>query len=306
MTTQVENGKAFEWAIAQALSRSTGGVQIYENTSKTNAERCFWEISQALRDRFELAADKAVQHILSKEATNDVVRHPHSVRISADSQGQSGDVRDVILTGLAGELGISCKTNHDAFKHPRLSGQIDFVRKWELDPVGCSHEYWNTVRPIFQELDQIRRDSGGHAVWQDLEGKAERFFWPVLDAFESELVKLTNINAEHPAEVSKSLIKYIVGNRDFFKIVCRSDQVEIQGFNLNESLSVGKTKYPDHVVGIDRLDGGQFSKTVRFNRGFTFNFRIHNASSRIEPSLKFDIRAISLPPSEIYTNHIDL
>jgi len=52
------------------------------------------------------------------------------------------------------------------------------------------------------------------------------------------------------------------------------------------------------------LDGGRYSKTVRFNRGFTFNFRIHSASSRVEPSLKFAVSAISLPPSEIYTNHI--
>jgi hypothetical protein len=306
VTTQVENGKAFEWAIAQALSRATDGTHILDNTSKTNAEKCFWQINQTLRDRFELAADKAVQHILSKEATSDAVRHPLSVRISADSQGQSGDVRDVVLASPTDELGISCKTNHDAFKHSRLSARIDFVKKWGLDASGCSQDYWDAVRPLFQELAQLKQNSGRQALWRDLENRAERFFWPVLDAFDSELVRLTNINAEHSAEVSKNLVKYIVGGRDFFKVVCRPDEVEIQGFNLNESLSVGKTKYPDHVIGIDRLDGGQFSKTVRFNRGFTFNFRIHNASSRIEPSLKFDIRAVSLPPSESYTNHIEL
>ena len=132
----------------------------------------------------------------------------------------------------------------------------------------------------------------------------ERFYWKVLDAFEAELLRLTAPGAPRASEVTKSLITYIIGNHDFYKVISRPEQVEIQGFNLNGTLSVSKTRYPEHVIGIDRLNGGRYSKTVRFNRGFTFNFRIHSASSRVEPSLKFAVSAISLPPSEIYTNHI--
>ena len=132
----------------------------------------------------------------------------------------------------------------------------------------------------------------------------ERFYWKVLDAFEAELLRLTAPGAPRASEATKSLITYIIGNHDFYKVISRLEQVEIQGFNLNGTLSVSKTRYPEHVIGIDRLNGGRYSKTVRFNRGFTFNFRIHSASSRVEPSLKFAVSAISLPPSEIYTNHI--
>jgi hypothetical protein len=81
-------------------------------------------------------------------------------------------------------------------------------------------------------------------------------------------------------------------------------QVEIQAFNFRNTLSVQKSKFPTKIVRIDNLNGGQYSKTVRFNEGFTINFRIHSASSRVEPSLKFDIRAISLPPRTIYTHYI--
>jgi hypothetical protein len=132
----------------------------------------------------------------------------------------------------------------------------------------------------------------------------DRFYWKVLDAFEAELLRLTAPGAPRAAEITKSLISYIIGNHDFYKVISRPDQVEIQGFNLNGTLAVAKTRYPEHVIQIDRLNGGQYSKTVRFNRGFTFNFRIHSASSRVEPSLKFAVSAISLPPAEIYTNHI--
>ena len=62
---------------------------------------------------------------------------------------------------------------------------------------------------------------------------------------------------------------------------------------------------PKFVIAIDEYDGGLYSKTVRLERGMTFNFRIHLASKSVEPSLKFDVQAVSLPASEIYTNHIN-
>ena len=126
-----------------------------------------------------------------------------------------------------------------------------------------------------------------------------------MDAFESEINRLSQ-NPSTQAQTASKLVSYIVGFQDFYKIVVRKDVVELQAFNLGGTLSVTKTRLPDQIIGIDRLDGGQFSKTIRLNRGFTFNFRIHSASSRVEPSLKFDVTAISLPPSEIYTNHIML
>jgi hypothetical protein len=54
---------------------------------------------------------------------------------------------------------------------------------------------------------------------------------------------------------------------------------------------------------IDTKNGGQYSKTVVLNHGYSFNFRIHNKSKRVEPSLAFDVQAIGLPP-EIYTHTI--
>jgi hypothetical protein len=241
---------------------------------------------------------------LEKESKNLSSMHPQSVWVAGDSLGQKGDVRDVVIKCKEAEIGISCKTNHDAFKHSRLSGKADFVKTWGLDPAGCSSEYWAAVKPLFAELTQIRKDSGAKALWSDQKDVPERFYWKVLDAFEAEILRLTAADAPRASEVSKNLISYIIGNHDFYKVISRQDQVEIQGFNLNGTLAVSKTRYPEHVIGIDRLNGGQYSKTVRFNRGFTFNFRIHSASSRVESSLKFDVKAISLPPAEIYTNHI--
>jgi hypothetical protein len=302
-TSQVDNGKAFEYTVAQALSEALD-LPIIESPEFQNTKKCFERVSPKLQERFPIASTLAIQHIIEKESKNLTSKEPQAIWVASDSIGQKGDVRDVVVKCKDSEIGISCKTNHDDFKHSRLSGTANFVKKWGLDPEGCSQEYWDVVKPLFAELKQIRKDSETKALWSDQKDVPSRFYWKVLDAFEAELLRLTAPEAPRAAQVTKSLISYIIGIDDFYKVISRPDQVEIQGFNLNGTLAVSKTRYPEHVIGIDRLDGGQYSKTVRFNRGFTFNFRIHSASSRVEPSLKFAVSAISLPPAEIYTNHI--
>lgn len=305
MASQVRNGKAFEYSVAVALSEKLN-VPVLKSPEVDYSQECFLTVDSRLQARFKQAAELASHHIVSKEEHNLKKIAPEDIWVAGDSAGQRGDVRDVVVGGHYGELGISCKTNHDAFKHSRLSANNDFVRTWGLDPAGCSSEYWATVKPIFAELALIREDSGRTKLWKELKDVPERFYWPILDAFEKELLRLMAKDREAPGDVSHKLISYIIGNEDFYKVISRKDQVELQGFNLGGTLAVSKTKSPEHILGIDKLDGGQFSKTVRFNRGYTFNFRIHSASSRVEPSLKFDIKAVALPPAEIYTHHMSL
>lgn len=302
-SSQVDNGKAFEFSVAQALAKELE-IPIIESPEFQKTKASFDRVGAKLQERFPNAASLAVRHILEKESKLFATQNPVGVWVASDANGQKGDVRDVVVKFENFELGISCKTNHDDFKHSRLSASANFVKKWGLDTAGCSEEYWNVVSPLFAELKQIRKNSGAKALWSEQEDVPDRFYWKVLDAFEAEILRLTAPDAPRASEVTKSLITYIIGSHDFYKVISRRDHVEIQGFNLNGTLVVPKTRYPEHVIGVDRLNGGQYSKTVRFNRGFTFNFRIHSAKSTVEPSLKFAVKAISLPPAEIYTNHI--
>jgi len=302
-STQVDNGKAFEFAFAQVLSRILD-IKILESPTSASASKSYKIISNQLRQRFDEASYLAAQHIIEKEGGLDSMK-PNAVWLPSNSVGQRGDVRDVVIGLENGQIGISCKTNHDAFKHSRLSGKADFVKSWGMDEKGCSNEYWSEVGPVFDELRQIRKDSKAGALWKDELDVPSRFYWPVLDAFEKEILRLSATSSPELSVASK-LVTYLIGVKDFYKVTVRSGVVELQGFNLGGTLAVNKTRLPTQIIGIDRLNGGQYSKTIRFNRGFTFNFRIHSASSRIEPSLKFDVTAVSLPPSEIYTNHITL
>jgi len=301
--SQVTNGKAFEYAVAIELQKRLG-IPVRSGPEVDICSKAFHSVDPELSKTLSGAAKLAITHIVELEHTKLTVATLEEIWIATDDRGQHGDVRDVVLETSAGPIGISCKNNHAAFKHSRLSAKIDFVKKWGLNQAGCSETYWAQVRPIFAELEAIRKKSNATARWGDLRDVPSRFYWPVLDAFEQELTRLSNPSSPTAASVSKNLVMYVVGQLDFYKVIRRTEHVTVQGFNFNGTLSTDRTRGPSHVIGIDKLNGGQYSKTVRLNRGFTFNFRIHNASSRVEPSLKFDITAISLPPTDIYLNHI--
>ena len=136
MATQVQNGKALEWEIATEFRRLTNAV-IHQDTHSMNAEFCATLISEALTDRFRKAARLAVGHVLEKEQRILSGADPAiKIYIKGDSAGASGDVRDVVIVTKSREIGVSCKTNHEAFKHPRLSKKINWVAKWGLSPIG--------------------------------------------------------------------------------------------------------------------------------------------------------------------------
>jgi hypothetical protein len=301
--SQVVNGKAFEYCVAIELSNRLD-IQIRKGPELETCHLAYQSISPELATQMVSGAAIAVDHVIDLEKKRLDDAKLNEIWIAADARGQKGDVRDVVIETSQGQMGISCKNNHEAFKHSRLSGTINFVKKWGLDPAGCSEEYWARIRPIFNELKVIRRESNGEALFRDLDDVPGRFYQPVLSAFSDELKRVSISGPSPSGSVPLNLVTYVVGRQDFYKVIRESASVVVQGFNFNGSLSTSRTRGPSHLIGIDRLDGSDDSITVRLNRGFTFNFRIHSAKSSVEPSLKFDITAVSLPPAEIYVNHL--
>jgi len=54
-------------------------------------------------------------------------------------------------------------------------------------------------------------------------------------------------------------------------------------------------------LDISLKENSQTTLIVQFDEDWEMSFRIHNASSRIEPSLKFDIQLLTMPHS-LFTN----
>lgn len=310
LATQTINGKAFEYALLfeffERLQQVTN-LSIIENEPYKNALKCFNSFNgKKEQDAFRLNASFAVNFLLDIEPRlsnhlneKDVLE----LEIVADKLGQSGDVRDVlaIRSSQNWEIGISAKNNHRAVKHSRLSNDIDFGEKWLQIP--CSKDYFEKIKPIFDNLDQIRKLSNKTQKWETLGDYHSSIYVPILNAFRDELIKL---DKENSGIVASRLVEYLIGNQDFYKVIKGNNKVEIQAYNLHGTLNlsfknikpkakVPKLKLPNRLIEVVYQENSKTTLLVTLNEGWQISFRIHNASSRIEPSLKFDINLVSSP-----------
>ena len=317
VASQTINGKAFEYALLKEFlerMKVVTSVSIVENDPYKTALKCFLSLSEKDRSHYSLVASFAVNFLLDIEprlsngiSDKDILQ----LEILSDKEGQTGDVRDVlaIRSLQKWEIGISAKNNHRAVKHSRLSNDINFGKKWLGFP--CSVEYFNEVKPIFDNLAKLRTASKATQKWDTLGDYHTSVYIPILDAFKKELLRL---DAENPSIVAEKLIEYLIGNQDFYKVIKGRNKVEIQAYNLHGTLNlpfknikpkakVPKLKLPNRLIEVVYQVNSKTTLLVTLNEGWQISFRIHNASSRIEPSLKFDINLVSSPHS-LFTNQL--
>jgi len=308
---QMRNGKAFEYALLTQLDeklREKTSIEIIKNSSYEIAKMCFETLSNSHSSEYLLTASFAINFLIDIEprlsndlGPNDLLQ----LEILTDHQGELGDVRDVIAVRLLQkwEIGISAKNNHHAVKHSRLSSSIDFGMKWL--GLGVSSEYFNQVKPIFNNLNKIRNESLRTKRWSDLGDYQSSVYVPILEAFINELIKL---NEQNPKLVASRLVSYLVGNKDFYKIIKSKNNVEIHAYNINGTLNLSfgeiRPKYitpivplPSEILDIQFKNNSKTTIIVTMNNDWELSFRIHNASSKVESSLKFDINLIKSPNS---------
>ena len=317
ISTQTINGKAFEYALLNEFFerlKVVSSVTVIENEPFETALKCFASFDEKEQSNYKLVASFAVNFLLDIEPRlangineNDVLQ----LEIVADKAGQTGDVRDVlaIRSLQKWEIGISAKNNHRAVKHSRLSNDIDFGQKWLGIP--CSVDYFEEINPVFSNLAKLRTASKATQKWDTLGDYHTSVYVPVLDAFRTELLRL---DKENPGTVAERLVEYLIGNQDFYKVIKGKNKVEIQAYNLHGTLNlpfenikpkakIQRLKLPNRLIEVVYQDNSQTTLLVTLNEGWQISFRIHNASSRIEPSLKFDINLVSAPHS-LFSNQL--
>lgn len=319
MAKQTTNGKAFEYALLNEFSerlKQVTQVTVIKNDIFNNALNCFETFSQKEKDAYSLNASFAVNFLLDIEPrlSNHINRDDIlELEIVADKVGQSGDVRDVlaIRSSQQWEIGISAKNNHRAVKHSRLSNDINFGEKWI--GISASTNYFATIQPIFDNLSELRTSSKATMKWQSLGDYHSSVYVPILNAFKDELIKL---DRENPGVVASRLVEYLIGNQDFYKVIKGRNKVEIQAYNLHGTLNlpfgsikpkakVSKLKLPTRLIEVVFQENSKTTLLVTLNEGWQISFRIHNASSRVEPSLKFDINLVSSPHT-LFVNQLFL
>lgn len=309
MAKQTLNGKAFEYACIESIAlRYTDKVQIIEekNSAYNTAKGFYDNLNDTHKNILSKGANKGIEIVERLEANllDFSEKDALSLEIQTDSQGQSGDVRDIVISkNNAWEIGISAKHNHEAVKHSRLSPSINFGQKWI--GLSCSDEYMSTVSFIFSKLEKYIK-----MPWKEIDvDKDADVYKPLLDAFKTELLSLYEIYGD---VVPAKLVQYLLGEHDFYKFVLdvNKEIIKVNAYNLLGSLNkstqrvksefkLPKISLPTRIFHLDYVlkNGIVSNNTIELicNNGWQFTFRIHNASSKVEPSMKFDIQLVGVP-----------
>lgn len=304
-TSSNDQGRAYEFAWINSLFEALNAIrhtEITDNSSLKANQHAWNQIGEDMQEVLQLSADSAVQAILQLEPlltedTGDVLK----LSFQPDNAGTRGDVRDIVLKrdAINWEIGLSIKHNHEAVKHSRLSRRLDFGNEWFATP--CSQQYWDDVEPIFSRLEA---DKTRGVMWSEISDKDTRVYVPLLQAFIDEVNRSYSVNPGLP----QKMVEYLIGTSDYYKVVShdRSRLTIISTFNVHGTLnkpssitvstiSAPIVELPTELVAIRFKPNSTNTVEMYLNNGWQLSFRIHNASSRVEPSLKFDVQFIGLP-----------
>lgn len=299
-------GRAYEFSYLISLYEEISkvrSVKIETNSSYYAAERAWNTLSESEKTMYKMSSLTGVNTLFELEPLIlDDGKDELELKIQSDDNGEKGDVRDVLIIrrGIEWEIGLSVKHNHFAVKHSRLSKKIDFGKKWY--GIACSDQYWLDIKPIFDYLDEEKKKG---TKWRDLLSKEDDVYVPLLNAFKEELERQ---NLLFNKEIPRLMVEYLLGEFDFYKVIGIDNKeiTRIQSFNLRGTLNKqGKNRkrnielpissLPTRIVSLDYKPGSKNTLELYLDGGWQFSFRIHNASTKVEPSLKFDIQIIGMP-----------
>ena len=303
-------GRAYEFAYLNILHEEISKYRlskIEKNSSYEAAEKAWNTLEESEKDMYKLSALAGANAILELEPLIlDDGDDELELKIQADEKGKEGDVRDVLIIrrNIEWEIGLSVKHNHFAVKHSRLSKGLDFGEKWY--GIKCSEEYWNDVKPIFDYLEQ---EKSKESKWKDLPNKEDDVYYPLLMAFKGELDRQNKLYSK---DIPKLMVEYLLGEFDFYKVIGIDSKriTQVQSYNLRGTLNKEGVKrkrsiklpiasLPTRIVSLEFKPGSKNTLELYLDRGWQFSFRIHNASSKVETSLKFDIQIIGMPTTII-------
>lgn len=184
-----------------------------------------------------------------------------------------------------------------------LFKQVDFGKRWFN--IECSKQYWNDIKPIFNYLEEQKKNNRN---WNQLEDKENDVYIPLLNAFIKEVKQST----QQDSSVPRKMVEYLLGEFDFYKVISIDMKkiTRIQSYNLHGKLNqstkttspkikIPAVSLPTRIVSLEFKPESSNTVELYMDGGWQFNFRIHNASTKVETSLKFDIQIVGMPTTII-------
>lgn len=237
-----------------------------------------------------------------------------------DSAGVKGDVRDICITvysdskkkKVVRELGISCKNNHEAVKHPRITENPDFAQEWTKGRFHCSKAFMQEMSRI---QDVIEGYQSQYRTWSEIDEKMDTVYFPIVTAFVQELQRLGMIESnasekrkQEAKEFAQLFFEYMFGTQDFYKFIKddSSKATLVYPYNMHGSLmktykghrnnqAVPCVTMPEEIVDVRVKPSSKTTMEVYFDQ-WIISMRLHNADSSIKKtSLKFDVQIKAQP-----------
>ncbi len=301
-------GRAYEYAWCLALEQKLSVLKkvIVDKQNGFNAcHRAYESLEKSLQERYLESAKQGVLLLLDCEPLlSEVIgssQNEITLSLQKDKLGEIGDIRDILIYFDRFCIGLSIKHNHDAVKHSRLSKDLDFGEKWL--GVRVSQNYKDTIKPLFERLENAKKEG---MLWRDFPNKEQEIYAPLLQAFKKEILR---IDENKKNKVPQKMVEYLLGKYDFYKAILleREQKTKLEAYHFHNTLNHSVKNKPKRIIPLSKLPTRMIYfdfKPKSFNtlelvldEGWSFSLRIHNASSRVEPSLKFDIKLLSKPES---------
>ncbi|OOQ41385.1 restriction endonuclease [Helicobacter pylori] len=301
-------GRAYEYAWCLALEQKLSVLKkvIVDKQNGFNAcYRAYESLEKSLQERYLESAKQGVLLLLDCEPLlSEVIgssQNEITLSLQKDKLGEIGDVRDILIYFDRFCIGLSIKHNHDAVKHSRLSKDLDFGKKWL--GVGVSQHYKDTIKPLFERLENAKKEG---MLWRDFPNKEQEIYAPLLQAFKKEVLR---IDENKKNKVPQKMVEYLLGKYDFYKAILleREQKTKLEAYHFNNTLNRSVKNKPKKIIPLSKLPTRMIyfdfkpksfnTLELVLNEGWSFSLRIHNASSKVEPSLKFDIKLLSIPVS---------
>ncbi len=308
-------GKAFEYAVLSCLKESLdeGGANATVDVSNAfkKARDSFEGMSETAKADYISAAACGIEMIKLLEPCLNAQNETFKLQIQADARGQEGDVRDVVCIrgDAAWEIGFSCKHNHEALKHPRVTNDMDFGSDWVGVP--CSSEFKRAVSAALAPVEEWAENGDSWCQHDDVH---ELVYLPIIQAFVSEIQRLCDLDPSIPGK----LLGYFFGIEDFYKIIANDRRskgmpgaTKVMAFNLGGTLGtacgsvksirpVRRLKMPSKLFDIRIKDGTKTTLVMTFDENWVISMRLHNADKKVKRTgLKWDVQLKGMP-SDMY------
>lgn len=271
------NGRALEYLLVETFKRHYSDPTLTVQTERDQRrdrehyESLPVEMKKYYRRHCETYVLWVIENRVPNEGTVEIIR-------ISDKDAVKGDVTDIRIVSTSHQYNLSLKHNNNAVKHQRpgnLFSQLGINNK--VEEKRYRSEITAVSNRFFVRASQCNTD---------LFKVVKSYDEDIILSFYDEMCDLVAATINNQPVSVEQAFDFLVGNCNFDKVIISSDNIKVMQFSniIKPRLLTAKKTSHNHI----QLD---------FDNGFTFDMRLHTASSRFSIgktiNQKFDTRLIS-------------